>query len=245
MFVVVRGLFLLFLLFLGYSVLGYILEVAYCTLYNRRFVFNRGFLLGPYLPIYGVGAVLITFLLYRYHDDMVALFVMGAVLCSIVEYFTSLIMEKIFKIRWWDYSHLKFNLNGRICLLNSCLFGLGGIVIIKIINPFYMGILGNLSDFWIILLGSVFSIAFFADVVISVVTLIQLKLNSNMFMAKDATEDVKKKIREALSKKTFFISRILHAFPKINFINDEQVREFNEFIERLRKEIKNQKKKKE
>lgn len=243
MLIVVRGLLLLFLLFLSYSVLGYIVEILFCSIDNKKVVLNRGFLLGPYLPIYGVGAILITFLLYRYRNDLVALFVMGAVLCSIIEYFTSLIMEKIFKIRWWDYSHMKFNLNGRICLFNSCLFGLGGIVIMKIINPFYMKILGGLSNFWIIIIGSILGVIFFSDVVISIVTLIQLKLNSNMFMSKDATEEVKRIIRQTLSKKTFFVSRILHAFPKITLINNAQLKEFNDFIEHLRRERKNAKRK--
>ncbi len=200
---------------------------------------------GPYLPIYGVGAILITFLLYRYRNDLVALFVMGAVLCSIIEYFTSLIMEKIFKIRWWDYSHMQFNLNGRICLFNSCMFGLGGIVIMKIINPFYMRILDGLSNFWIIIIGSILGVVFFSDVVISIVTLIQLKLNSNMFISKDATEEVKRIIRQTLSKKTFFVSRILNAFPKITLINNEQLKEFNDFIEHIRRERKKEKRKKE
>ncbi len=243
--IVVRGLLLLFLLFLSYSILGYIVEILFCSIDNKKVVLNRGFLLGPYLPIYGVGAILITFLLYRYRDDLVALFVMGAVLCSIIEYFTSLIMEKIFKIRWWDYSHMQFNLNGRICLFNSCLFGLGGIVIMKIINPFYMRILDGLSNFWIIIIGSILGVVFFSDVVISIVTLIQLKLNSNMFISKDATEEVKRIIRQTLSKKTFFVSRILNAFPKITLINNEQLKEFNDFIEHIRRERKKEKRKKE
>ncbi len=243
--IVVRGLLLLFLLFLSYSVLGYIVEILFCSIDNKKVVLNRGFLLGPYLPIYGVGAILITFLLYRYRNDLVALFVMGAVLCSIIEYFTSLIMEKIFKIRWWDYSHMQFNLNGRICLFNSCMFGLGGIVIMKIINPFYMRILDGLSNFWIIIIGSILGVVFFSDVVISIVTLIQLKLNSNMFISKDATEEVKRIIRQTLSKKTFFVSRILNAFPKITLINNEQLKEFNDFIEHIRRERKKEKRKKE
>ena len=243
--IVVRGLLLLFLLFLSCSILGYIVEILFCSIDNKKVVLNRGFLLGPYLPIYGVGAILITFLLYRYRDDLVALFVMGAVLCSIIEYFTSLIMEKIFKIRWWDYSHMQFNLNGRICLFNSCLFGLGGIVIMKIINPFYMRILDGLSNFWIIIIGSILGVVFFSDVVISIVTLIQLKLNSNMFISKDATEEVKRIIRQTLSKKTFFVSRILNAFPKITLINNEQLKEFNDFIEHIRRERKKEKRKKE
>ena len=140
---------------------------------------------------------------------------------------------------------MQFNLNGRICLFNSCMFGLGGIVIMKIINPFYMRILDGLSNFWIIIIGSILGVVFFSDVVISIVTLIQLKLNSNMFISKDATEEVKRIIRQTLSKKTFFVSRILNAFPKITLINNEQLKEFNDFIEHIRRERKKEKRKKE
>lgn len=240
---IIRDLLYVFLLFLSYSLLGYIAEIIFCTIHEKKLVLNRGFLIGPYLPIYGVGALAILYLLDRYKKDVVALFVMGAVLCSVVEYFTSLIMEKIFKIRWWDYSHMKFNLNGRICLYNSFLFGLGGILIVKFINPFYVHFLNLLPNFWIILLGTIFFFIFFMDFITTTIILIQLKLDASMFMKRDATEEIKLKVQEALAKRTFFVSRILRAFPKITIINDQQVKEFNDFIEKLRQERKKQKEK--
>lgn len=240
---IIRDLLFVFLLFLSYSLLGYIAEIIFCSIHEKKLVLNRGFLIGPYLPIYGVGALSILYLLDRYKKDLVALFVMGAVLCSIVEYFTSLIMEKIFKIRWWDYSHMKLNLNGRICLYNSFFFGLGGVVIVKFINPFYIHLLNLLPDLWIFILGIIFFLIFFIDFITTIVILIQLKLDSSMFMKKDATEEIKQKVQEALTKRTFFVSRILRAFPKITIINDKQVKEFNDFIEKLRQERKNQKEK--
>lgn len=239
----IRELLFVFLLFLSYSLLGYFVEIIFCSIHEKKFVLNRGFLIGPYLPIYGVGALSILYLLDRYKGDLVALFVMGAVLCSIVEYFTSLIMEKIFKIRWWDYSHMKLNLNGRICLYNSFLFGLGGVVIVKFINPFYIHLLNLLPDFWIFLLGITFFVIFFMDFITTIVILIQLRLDASMFMKRDATEEIKQKVQEALTKRTFFVSRILRAFPKITIINDKQIKEFNDFIEKLRQERKRQKEK--
>ena len=98
---------------------------------------NRGFLIGPYCPIYGSGALLLTFLLNRYVNDKLVLFVMSIVVCSILEYVTSYIMEKIFHIRWWDYSNYKLNINGRVCLNNIALFGLAGVLIIKYIIKFH------------------------------------------------------------------------------------------------------------
>ncbi len=242
--VIVKQFLYVFLLFFGYSVLGYIVEIIFCTFHEKKVVVNRGFLLGPYLPIYGVGAIVIIYWLYRYQNDIVALFIMGAVVCSFVEYFTSLIMEKLFKIRWWDYSHMKLNLNGRICLSNSVLFGLGGILIMKVINPFYMRFLSSIPSFLFYFIGGFFFVVFLADVILSIVILVQLKLNSNMFMNKDATEEIKQRVHDTLMKKNYFISRILRAFPKITLINDKKVKEFNDYLEKLRRERKLQKRQK-
>ena len=92
-----------FLFFFLYSVIGYIAEIAFVSIKTKKIVFNRGFLIGPYLPIYGFGSLILILFLRRYEEDPVVLFVLGAVFCTTLEYFTSLIMEKIFKLRWWDY----------------------------------------------------------------------------------------------------------------------------------------------
>ena len=106
-----------FLLFIIYSFLGWCIESIYCMIEQRKVV-SRGFLIGPYCPIYGWGALIMIFTLQRYLNDPIVLFVMGALVASVIEYITSLVMEKIFHARWWDYSHMKFNVNGRICLTN-------------------------------------------------------------------------------------------------------------------------------
>lgn len=95
---------------------------------------NRRFLIGPYCPIYGTTSLVMILLLKKYENDIVVLFFMGIVILSIIEYITSYIMEQIFNARWWDYSYRKFNINGRFCLINSLLFGLLCILLIKIIN---------------------------------------------------------------------------------------------------------------
>ena len=100
----------LFLLFMLYSIMGWLLEVT-CKLIEKHKFINRGFLIGPYCPIYGHGAILMILLLIKYQSDPLLLFTMSIVICSILEYFTSYIMEKVFKARWWDYSRRKFNIN--------------------------------------------------------------------------------------------------------------------------------------
>ena len=128
---------ILFLLFLMYSFTGWAIEVIGKLIEKGKFV-NRGFLVGPYCPIYGVGCISMILLLNRYIKDPFTLFIMSILLFSFLEYFTSYFMEKIFKIRWWDYSRRKFNINGRICLETMIPFGLGGMLIMYIVNPFFL-----------------------------------------------------------------------------------------------------------
>lgn len=105
------------LIFFIYAIAGWIMETTTISIRNKKFV-NRGFLVGPICPIYGYGVVLVSVLLKKYQEDMVATFCMSIIICGLLEYFTSFFMEKIFKARWWDYSQKKFNINGRICLEN-------------------------------------------------------------------------------------------------------------------------------
>ena len=114
----------------------------------KRFI-NRGFLIGPYCPIYGAGAILITFLLKKYTEDPITLFIMAILVCGILEYLTSYFMEKIYHARWWDYSQRKFNINGRVCLNTIIPFGLLGMFIIYISNPFLISKIQLLPEIWL------------------------------------------------------------------------------------------------
>ncbi len=111
----------LFLLFSIYSFLGWLMEVVNTLRVEKKFV-NRGFLVGPFCPIYGFGVLLMTIMLKKYQNDIVATFIFSILICGILEYFTSFFLEKIFHARWWDYSNRKFNINGRICLENLFIF---------------------------------------------------------------------------------------------------------------------------
>ena len=116
----------IFIAFWFFSILGWILEVIVCSISDKRLV-NRGFLIGPYCPIYGFGS-LIMLMISPYKDHLFVCFILALTLCSTLEYFASFLMEKLFKIRWWDYSHDAFNINGRICLRNALAFGALGVI---------------------------------------------------------------------------------------------------------------------
>lgn len=122
------------LYFFIYSFLGWVCECLYCGIPAGHFV-NRGFLEGPYCPIYGCGALIVLYVLTPFANQWVLLFVAGMVLTSVLEYITSYVMEKLFHSKWWDYSQRRFNIHGRVCLRNSLMFGVMGIVVVRFVHP--------------------------------------------------------------------------------------------------------------
>lgn len=228
---------LYFLLFLIYSMMGWLCEIISCSILQKRFVVNRGFLLGPYCPIYGSSALLMIFFLKRYLDDPIALFVMATLLCTIMEYGTSYLMEKLFKARWWDYSEKKFNLNGRVCLANSCMFGLLGLALMYFLNPFYVHLLEKLPDLVLILLGLLLGFFFLTDVIFSFFIMLKLKVSSNLVSdAKDKTEEIKSRIHDVLRKQKRFTGRLLNAFPKAqSILPNDPLKEIKHYLQNMSK----------
>lgn len=125
----------IFFYFFLYAFGGWCLEVAYAAYAHKKFV-NRGFLLGPYCPMYGVGCVLLLWILTPFHDKYILLFILGTTLTSSLEYITGYSLEKIFKTKWWDYSMDSFNLHGRISLFYSLVWGVLSVLLIKFLHPF-------------------------------------------------------------------------------------------------------------
>ncbi|RSX50618.1 putative ABC transporter permease [Bifidobacterium callimiconis] len=156
-----------------YSFLGWVYETILVSVQERRFV-NRGFLNGPLCPIYGTGAVVAIVVLTPLKDTPMAvltMFLLGAVGASVLEYATSWVMEKAFHARWWDYSHFKFNLNGRICLIGAIVFGVFGVLIVDVAQPWVerWTALIPLTAFHIIIAALVITI--FIDFLITVIGL--------------------------------------------------------------------------
>lgn len=229
-----------FLLFIIYAVIGWCMEVICKLIQYKKFV-DRGFLIGPYCPIYGVGALLITFFLNKYVQDPVVLFVMAVVVCGILEYLTSYFMEKIYHARWWDYSSKKFNINGRICLSNLIAFGILG-MFINISNPFLIGQLEKLPSLWLnIIFWSVLSI-FVIDNIVSGIINNSIKTTTKQLGEKmDNTEEITKKVREILQKKSALHRRLINAYPKIQAVKfkiKEKTRKIKEQIEEQKEDIK-------
>ncbi|MFB0918411.1 MAG: putative ABC transporter permease [Clostridiaceae bacterium] len=128
-----------FLWFVFYSVVGWVYETLLCSFEAKQFV-NRGFLNGPYCPIYGFGAVINALVLGRI-DNPLMIFPAAVVLTTTLEYLTSLGMEKLFHARWWDYSDKKFNINGRVYLLGAIAFGSFSVIQLMWVQPWLVGII--------------------------------------------------------------------------------------------------------
>ncbi len=125
----------IFLYFIIYSILGWFGEVIYCYIPTGKFT-NRGFFYSPIVPLYGFGAIFIYLLLTPFKGNVLLFFILSMILTSTLEYFTAVIMENMFHLKWWDYSDHRFNIKGRVCLLNSTIFGIGSVIFMYFIHPF-------------------------------------------------------------------------------------------------------------
>lgn len=226
----------LFLLFIIYSILGWAIEVMDCYILNNKWV-NRGFLIGPYCPIYGCGAVLMSLLVSNEHD-IISTFLKCMAICSILEYSTSYIMEKMFHTRWWDYSNNKFNINGRICLQTMVLFGLGGIVVIHLGTPAFIFDLNLLNPVAFNILFYLIFILFFADVIVSYNIIRGFKKVTNN-IKEDSTEEITLMVKKTLKDKNYFYKRLIISFPDFQSI----VKKYDKKLERQKKKIKKDKEK--
>ena len=218
--------FYYFILFFTYSVLGWVAESIFVAIKTNKFT-NRGFLVGPYCPIYGCGSLAMILYLEQYRDNLITVFILGLVVCSILEYFTSYIMEKLFKARWWDYSDNKFNLNGRVCGENAILFGIGAIFVIYVSQPFLSRTLFKIPNIFLLIITILSLSIFVADIVISLNVVNKFKKTiNNIDIKKDSTQEFSKLVSEYIrNNHKIFQKRLMTAFPGIDFNKLQNLKE--------------------
>ena len=201
-----------FLYFIIYSFIGWLLEVI-CKFFEfKRFV-NRGFLIGPICPIYGYGVLAIILLIGMDTNDILSVFLKSILVCSILEYFTSYFMEKIFKARWWDYSGRRFNINGRICLETMLPFGILGTSVVYLIHPIIIKFINLFSSNLIIIVGIILFILYLIDNILSFNIMNNIK-NEIKKHNIDNTEQIKEKVMVWLSNHSVLYRHIKLAYPK-------------------------------
>lgn len=170
------------LFFYTYCFLGWVWESCYVSIRKGHWI-NRGFLHGPMLPIYGFGAVIILFVTLPVRESILLIYLSGLVGATLLEYLTGFVMEKLFHVKYWDYSQQPFNLNGYICLGCSLGWGAFSVILIKLIHPWIEKPLIALPNHWVALITGVISCFFITDVIQSAIEALDLKqLLSNIDM---------------------------------------------------------------
>ena len=202
-----------FLYFIIYSFLGWSLEMLWQSIKDKKAV-NRGFLIGPLCTIYGWGVLAIIILIGKSTGDLLAVFLKAILVCSILEYSTSYIMEKLFKARWWDYSDEKFNINGRICLATMIPFGIGGTFIVYVLHPIVERFVSSIPYNTLYIIAAIIFVIFLVDNIISFGVLNKIKNQIN-YVKKDSTEYIRDKVMEWLGNNSVLFRRLKSAYPKL------------------------------
>ena len=204
------------LYFFIYSIMGWLLEVTCCLFSERKFV-NRGFLLGPVCPIYGYSVVLMILIIGQGNKDILSIFLKSILVCSVLEYFTSYFMEKIFKARWWDYSDKRFNINGRICLETMLPFGIMGTLALYFIQPKFRYLVSLLSFKLKVIITITLLVIYILDNIISFKVMKKIKIQIKK-QKEDNTKVIKKKVTEWINENSILYKHIVKAFPHFKII---------------------------
>lgn len=177
-------------IFFIYAFLGWCTEVSYAALVTGKFV-NRGFLNGPWCPVYGFGVVIVLAGLTPLENNLLLLFLGSVVLTSALEWLTGFVLEKLFHQRWWDYSDQPFNLSGYICLRFSVAWGFACLFVVKLLHPTVLLLIRliprTLGTVLLALLGAVMAV----DLAATVSTIV--KLNRRL----EQIDELAAKIKEA------------------------------------------------
>ena len=153
--------------FILFSFVGWLCETVFCSIAQKKFVY-RGFLSGPICPVYGFGGLIVVYLLAPFRENILLLFLMGMLATTVLEYLTSYILELAFQTRWWDYSERKFNLNGRVCLPFSLMFGVLSVLGVKLIYPVATLLIAMIPEAGKPIIALIFVTIFMADFILTV-----------------------------------------------------------------------------
>ena len=226
--------------FIIYSFCGWLIESAYKSILQRKLI-NSGFLHGPFCPIYGIGAIIMYLLLQDFKGNPILVFCLGFVVLSIWEYIVGVLLEKIFKTKYWDYSNYKYNLQGRVCLLNSIFWGILGIIFIYYIHPFVQEQLNKVSDNIILLIDLIVSIYLIVDATISIITV--LKIDQKLKKLDEINKNIKEKLEEikliGINAEKPQIESIQKIIDELNHKKDRMRRKLYRRVYRLKKAFPN------
>ena len=231
-----------------YSMIGWVYESILESFRQKKMV-NRGFLNGPYLPIYGSGAML-DVLILGWINDPVLLFVSSALLTCTVEYIASYVMEKIYHVRWWDYNDFKFvvrgkeidvgkfNINGRVCLVGALAFGTLSILLVYFIHPVLVIITNAIPTNYFHIICSAMLALVILDITVTLISL--SRFSGKLKELSDNLNGIKNNIIDNVTSTTAYEKannlysrfiqslsaqqlRMFRSFPRLRLLNHEKL----------------------
>lgn len=218
--------------FIFFSIIGYIGELIYCFLNKRK---SGKALYGPWCPLYGLGGLLIISVLSRFESNILLVYVVGVLVSSFTEYFVSLVLEVIFDARWWDYSFKKFNLNGRICLENSLLFGVLAVIVYYLYIPFRVYLVSICNPLLLrIIVYSLFLIISI-DGLITILEAIEVKYRLDVIDEEGTDNKVKLKNKLNKLKSAFNYKRLINEFDFDNSDKSKFLKSFYSIKDKMSK----------
>lgn len=207
----------LFLYFTVYSFIGWLMETAFASITHRKFI-NRGFLIGPFTPIYGFGAILIILssnwienVLGNHYTSLFISIFISTLLVTVLEFITGFALEKVFNAKWWDYSDNAMNIKGYVCLKYSLLWGILALFLLKVVHPFLDEIIYSIPALVKRYITAFLAVYFLIDTYKSVISTLNLR-KAVMNYSNMST----RKYREIIVK----YKRIFHAFPRLLNLNE-------------------------
>ncbi len=227
-------------LFFTYSVIGWIWETIYCSIKDHHYDY-RGFLFGPYCPVYGFAVTTILICTYRIQNNIFLLYVVGVIVATIFEYFASVFLQYVFHMKLWDYSHLWGNIQGRVAPIISLFWGIGVVFLVKVIQPFVQKLItweeikthGYLALIIVIVMGTDFILTIFSVEKLHMSTKSwNERLNTRMKLDEIKLNQAFDKLMETLSWNQ---KRFLTSFPQLKFTDTKKFNQFkNRWIKKRR-----------
>ena len=217
--------------FVIYSFLGWVMESIVRSIAEKKLI-NTGFLVGPMCPIYGIGAMIMLLFLDRFENNIPLLFIVSIVVLTIWEYLVGVLLETIFKTKYWDYSDQKFNFQGRVCLTNSICWGILGVLFVKGIHPAIIKLLEKVNIHILHYAIFIISIVAIVDMIVSVIKVKNIKVTLEKI--EELNKEIKEKLKEVkkLTKETEEASKKLEKGK-----NSENVKAIVESLKKKRNRI--------
>lgn len=240
------------LFFYIYCMLGWCFETTYVSICKKKFV-NRGFMKGPFLPIYGAGAVTVLFVTIPFRKNIILIYIFGALAATILEYITGELMERLFKVRYWDYSRKKFNYKGHICLSSTVAWGFLSILMTQIIHKPIENIVFKISSEFRINITIIITVVAVFDFTMAFKTALNIKelleksetIKSEMELLQKRVEVVEAVILDeiqqhkenSIQKREDFSVNILERIENLMKLSSDKLEQFKNELQDMRTKV--------